>query len=345
MQIQEAWTARSRERALCIDRAGTWPLGTSRELQSAYVRKKWRSMATALLVGLGATPVVLLFPQYTRQFIAGAWIATLIAALSVSVFVGSGSAYRSFGADAERWTAEELWKCRSSGWKSVSHIDRDGWDIDHVAVGPSGVLVVQTKWTSERVVIGPELRSIATTIKDVRADARSIGLLLLGRDWEKSTRSVVVYWGPWVAALDEPGNLQIDGTTVLAGTELKSWLDRHAPDSEVSHEKQVIAWSKLTDYVSRHEASSPQVPVRSIGDRLTDIWRGVVAGFIVFTSLLLVSTVVPVPAAIGVSIGSAFLFGAVYRRFDPIRLWLLGGTAGALATAVLLAFTSLTGKA
>ena len=177
-------------------------------------------------MGLAFAPVVLLFPPYIRQILAGAWTATIVSVVWVSVFVGSGSAYRSYGGDAERWTAEELWKCRSLGWKTVSHVVRKGWDIDHVAIGPGGILVVQTKWTSDAGPIGPDLWSFDKAISDLREAARSIGLQLYGKRWEDVVRPVIVYWGPRLPNTREEEVLEVDGITITGGNALGRLVGR-----------------------------------------------------------------------------------------------------------------------
>lgn len=52
------------------------------------------------------------------------------------------------GFDGEYNTADELAKLRRHGWRVVHNLHLAAGDIDHVAVGPGGVIVIETKSSS-----------------------------------------------------------------------------------------------------------------------------------------------------------------------------------------------------
>jgi hypothetical protein len=58
----------------------------------------------------------------------------------------SGSTAMTVGASAEEWTASEL--RRHHRWRLVNGLSLK-YEIDHIAVGSGGVLVVETKWSAQ----------------------------------------------------------------------------------------------------------------------------------------------------------------------------------------------------
>jgi hypothetical protein len=52
------------------------------------------------------------------------------------------------GGYAEQFTEDELRKLRRAGWRVTSNIPFENCDVDHVAIGPAGLVVLETKWTS-----------------------------------------------------------------------------------------------------------------------------------------------------------------------------------------------------
>ena len=49
---------------------------------------------------------------------------------------------------AEVFTAAELRRLQLKGWKRMDHVEFHAHDVDHVIVGPGGVLVIETKYTN-----------------------------------------------------------------------------------------------------------------------------------------------------------------------------------------------------
>lgn len=48
---------------------------------------------------------------------------------------------------AEEWVEEELATLVKDGWKALHNISLGRYDVDHVVVGPAGVIVIETKWS------------------------------------------------------------------------------------------------------------------------------------------------------------------------------------------------------
>lgn len=93
---------------------------------------------------------------FVTGFVMGVGVACVPFFLWTAITSVDGSWSWRVGADAERWTAEELARL-GPAWQVEHHLvftgKRQGkrWysDVDHVAVGPPGVLAVSTKWTAD----------------------------------------------------------------------------------------------------------------------------------------------------------------------------------------------------
>jgi hypothetical protein len=341
VRLEEA--DRRRERELCLNRAGMWPRQKTRDLQLRYLCEKRRVLATGLLIGLGVTPAIFLLPHYSRQFIAGAWLAAVIAYAVASVFVGSGTAYQSYGADAERWTAQELWKCRSGGWRTVSHVERDGWDMDHVSIGPGGTLVIQTKWTSDEGEIGPNLWSFDKAVKYLRDDARTMGLLLHGKGWESSVHPVIVYWGPWLSPDSADATQELQGVTALKGNRLRDWIQGMEPDPKFAQKDRDAMWKKLTLYVERKDRTSDKITAKPFVDNLTAFIWTVVTAMVSLVLIFLISSQLPIWAGVGLSLGSFAALTGLKLFSRTSGWWLIGGIAGSLVSGVVLGAAAIWG--
>ena len=110
-------------------------------------------------------------------FIAGALVATAFLVLVGIVAVLSGGVNWITGSAAERWTGMEL-LALGPDWRILENLafeeghPPDTWilDVDHVAVGPYGVLVVESKFSTNAIDLG------AVRIgKQIRARRRSGG--------------------------------------------------------------------------------------------------------------------------------------------------------------------------
>src|SRR5579859_5197607 len=121
-------------------RRGAW------NRQREWARRFWPVLVT-VLVGPTAvlSPLAIVEHGTARGALLGAgavsgvWLAVLVTLLC------SGAAASVMAAAAEEWTAVDLRRLRRRGWRLVNGLQlRDQADIDHIAVGPAGVLVVET---------------------------------------------------------------------------------------------------------------------------------------------------------------------------------------------------------
>lgn len=111
------------------------------------------------------------------------------------------------GERGERAVAEQLEELRAKGFHCFHDLQQDGFNIDHVLVGPPGVFVVETKFRSGSGVI--EFRNgqgifvdgraeERDPLRQVRGNARAVRHLIL-RDTGLNlyARALVVFVGDW----------------------------------------------------------------------------------------------------------------------------------------------------
>jgi hypothetical protein len=204
-------------------------------------------------------------PSAVNGFFVGVYV-TLFGALVAYSLMLDGSHLRSMGAEAERWTSEELGKL--DGWRVIDAVEFYDRDVDHVAVGPSTILAVETKWTSRPVQIGPDGVSglwcdgagqAAEGARRMRAFLRSHGL-------EHNVIPLLVLWGPGVPPI-EGGCQWVRDVGVVVGKQAKMWRPRlaHLPHWSRST---TGAYEILKDYVHefdrRKRRSGPFAALRRL---------------------------------------------------------------------------------
>ena len=168
--------------------------------------------------------------SWWTPFVLGLGLGVLPCVLWIAVTSADGSATWRIGAQAEQWTADEL-AALGPAWRvehDVPFPDRTYIvDVDHVAIGPHGVLAVETRWTSHELDLGarclaPEL---ANAIGRAQASAgRVSGLIRRVNVWV-DVIPVVGYCGPHVIPPTEPVRV-VDGVRVVAGKQGDDWRPR-----------------------------------------------------------------------------------------------------------------------
>jgi hypothetical protein len=329
---------------LVEDRAGRYPRRLARERQKAVLRASWPRLLGVFLVGFAAVGLTVLLPRWTRDFVAGAWLATVVCALVFVVVLSSGTAPTMMGATAEQWTAQELRVLRRRGWRVLSHTMPTYGDIDHIAVGPGGLVVLETKWRSDPLALDdPE--SIRAECEQVRERTRLIRLALQSRLQGAPTRSVIVYWGPGRIVQSRLDPLEVSGVTVLVGPMLRDWLASINGDTSTAMDREAIdsAWqtlAKIAEDTDRRELGAEGPILRTPMRHLIDLVAGLAMGLIAFTTAVILFRWVGVLAVLPVVI--ALGGGALVALLTPLtnallRVVGLGATVGYFAFLVLMA--------
>jgi len=193
--------------------------------------------ATVLLVLLelgiliGTKAAGLHVSSQVTAFVLGATVASVLWALwTVGLTMGGGSTWAA-GAAMEELTGQLL-EHLGRDWvvfHNVPFLDGTGRqthtvDVDHIAVGPSGVLVVETKYTFNALDI-----SLATqfqqrrAIRQVRDNAGRVTALLRRAAPDLRITPVVVWWGPNLKRTAEVIR-QAGDVLVVRGVDSREWL-------------------------------------------------------------------------------------------------------------------------
>jgi hypothetical protein len=207
------------------------------QLRSAHqttIRRNLRAWIAIALCAAVIAGIIILepLPAVVRGYLLGFLTASALATFAWVVFVISGSYGRSMGKLGEEATAETVTsrKRRRMGWKIVHGLYFAGHgDVDHVLVGPGGVFVIESKWTTSKCEVGEHsIRGLMgqEPISQAREGARKVGLLLRHGTEHLDLRvhPVVIIWGPGGITLDN-GWVMVDNVLVCEGRRSASWLD------------------------------------------------------------------------------------------------------------------------
>jgi hypothetical protein len=193
-------------------------------------------------------------------------IIAVIGTATVCVLVGlavvfSGGVSWLVGGQAERWTGEALQRFGPE-WRFAHNLEfvvgeppySFPVDVDHVAVGPSGVVVIETKYSSEQVDLDadrlePKVRRAA---EQAHQNAKRIRDLLVTMPVTPQVTPLVIYWGFRPTMPKEPIRY-LGRTLVVMGPDIDRWIDAL---KERQSDPQVIqeAWQRI----EQHQAAAPQ---------------------------------------------------------------------------------------
>ena len=212
------------------DRVGRFPRDEAWGLISSFAQRFWPA-----LLGVTFLPTIFFLPAFFllhgaarwvtagTAFISGPWIVALI------TIAMSGASDVFMGLDAEGDTADVLRSLRRDGWELANGIKiRGNQDIDHLVVGPAGLLVVETKWSRHRWPLGedgePFMRDrLSDAVDDLLSNCEDVitqfGKVINGAP----VRPVCVVWSSEDSAGDDPW-VESDGALVVRGPDLRSWL-------------------------------------------------------------------------------------------------------------------------
>lgn len=215
-----------------------------------------RPIAVLAAVLVGGSVVIVLLPTFpiVKGFILGFLTASFLVAVAWTVLLTSGSYGWSLGKMGEEFTAETVASSarRRNGWRLVNGIyfDMHG-DVDHVLVGPGGVFVIESKFTTSNCdVVGGRVEGITgrEPITQARNGACKVEKMLrYGRDrFDVTVQPVVVIWGPGRVKLDR-GWQMVDGVLLCDGPEGEQWL--RELDGEVLSEEVI---EKIASCLSGH---------------------------------------------------------------------------------------------
>lgn len=164
----------------------------------------------------------------------GIWFGaglTLASVCWLGTEVVGGHEYRRLrdAALAEEFTSDELKSLRSTGWRHIDCVEFHRFDVDHVVVGPGGVVVVETKWTNvswpirDGEFVNRYARNAVIQAARNAADIRS--LLRWNFKIDVDVIPALMIWGDGRPSLDHPFREQqgvIVATRSLLAAHLKN---------------------------------------------------------------------------------------------------------------------------
>ena len=147
---------------------------------------------------------------------------TAVPLLVVQLKISTGIAARALGAEAERWTAEELDKLDPNQWKVFHDVPVRWGNVDHVAVGPGRVYAIETKWTTAKG------RFREGAAQQAAKQATQLQKELSSRGVDRPVLPLLVIWGNGVAdTLEHKPELDKQSQTrIVAGATATDWLER-----------------------------------------------------------------------------------------------------------------------
>ena len=146
-----------------------------------------------------------------------------------------GTAYLRLAAESEAFTSDALRYLKKFGWYVEDNIEFDGYDVDHVAVGPPGVYVFETKYTSMAWKLTPSglVGPYRDPVRQACSSADSIRRLLRSRGVIVEVTPVIAVWGRRMQDIDGgakalPAGPKGEKVTIVKGRQQSEWVPRMA---------------------------------------------------------------------------------------------------------------------
>ena len=344
-------TERLRDRRLGSDaRAGRWARTEMRRAQWEFVRRNLAFLTAGAALGAVATAAMawLAPTEFWSGVAVGAGAVFTVGGLAFTVVMLTGTATWAMGATGEAWTSTELRPLRRHGWKLLDHVYYRYGDVDHVLVGPGGVVVVESKWSADAWAVDAPDSRISNALRQVRDNARDIRLVVPElRHRDGAVRPVVFLWGGTRTGggrRTEPVRLD-DVDVVVGSTAANAWRDDLSTAPAVFSPSEINAiWARLREQAARtdqREAADPPPP------SLTWLyWTTVAALLAAMAGVLAVLYTVRWTGAAWSGYLAAMVavaLGVAARRTALLRYPALGWLTGVVVITVVLAGVQLSG--
>lgn len=129
------------------------------------------------------------------------------------------------GALGEEYTASALRWLRVRGWRVLHDLEWPGeFNIDHVAIGPGGVLAIESKYTTGDWRIGANglTGPIGHPLRDAQRGARRVAEVLGAAGVNVEVLACLVIWGPGAPDISG-GRIVLQDVRVLEGRKARVW--------------------------------------------------------------------------------------------------------------------------
>lgn len=238
-------------------RAGRQVIRNVRGERIRSLQKNWRLVATVVVLWISLAVIgfagLRLLGSGAGQvgFFLGVMTASGVATL-VTPFALDGSMQRRMGGEAEKWTTKELRRL-GDGWTVFDAIRFEHHDVDHVAVGRTRILVVETKWRRRWELGETGLpRLDPRHLHQAKKNAEQIERMLRRTKEPLLHQPVLFVWGPGLRDADSAWFTTDDGVMVVIGDRAGEWRERISArwESRANH----AARQELANYLRRRDA-------------------------------------------------------------------------------------------
>lgn len=328
-------------------RTGGWARAEARRRQLRFLREAWPHFAVALVVSAAlAFAVATRLPGgFLRGLVVGAAATTIFAALTTLTQEATGAAGMGMGVIAEEWSASELRPLRPRGWTLINGFVLGIGDIDHLLVGPAGVIVVETKWRGSGWRLDPPDVQLQEALDQVNDNAKQVQLWAPIKKAACHVRPVLFLWEP--AGRNEPSAdakyRVIDGVTVIRGMRMaRAWrASVDATTRDLSAEQAYALAERVRRHLAardRHEAAKNAAPpsLAQLYWRFVGCLIALLGGvLVVFEPLASSQRWLAVPTTL-IALG----LGTLGRRYQSLRLvaitWMAAVSGSAVVVGVVL---------
>jgi hypothetical protein len=313
----------------------------------SFVRPNWKSLLFPLFLPVGGSLLLSLRMKGVVRWIfvgavgtSGPWLVAIL----VILWTGVGNTL--MGLEGEHFTAEILRKFRPHGWILVNGIKiKRAADIDHVLVGPAGLLVIESKWShnpwptsdqDQTFMAGAFKRAVSQALRN-RKDVE----WRFEKDLEGVTiKAVCVLWSNEYSASD-PLWFEHRGVLVVRGPALESWLKNLTGVSlqqpDIERVLKVIEHQALSR--DAYDLTQTGPPPRTVQKFILDT---VVAPFMAFMFVVYGFVLVALAHNIWLYACALFFFaviGIAALRISYLRRVAIGWLIGDATSSLLLSAT------
>ncbi|MCU1459530.1 MAG: hypothetical protein JWL73_3622 [Actinomycetia bacterium] len=230
-----------------------------RKLASArarpFVLEHFRALAGCGLLVVAAGAGLVIASSIQSRIV----VLALVVVMLLLAWLGVGSYSDSWRADllaayAGARTAIELDEMVTSGWRVIDRVAADGGVVEHVAVGPAGVLTVRTAvatrpWNLTADGVdgadgGPNAALRRIQIAEMQRINDAVRQLLVDHGMDVPVVPTLLLWGTG-APVQPGGQKVVDGVAVLMGKQAEIWRrdlqDRRLDDATIAAVCSVLA--------------------------------------------------------------------------------------------------------
>ena len=196
-----------------------------------------------------------------RGAVYGVAVASALWFDALIIILWSEPAPQIMGVSGETATADILRELEAKGWRIANGVKLDGWhEIDHLAVGPGGILVVETKWSAYPWPLkgsGPTFMEadIKNAAIEVQKNTAAVTAWLSEVAPMILTTGIVVFW---TGGKDQGSGFVMsrrwgkkEPAVLVFGPSFREWLSGELWRFDVDDTTVQRVWSRLVELIQR----------------------------------------------------------------------------------------------